>query len=66
VTGIPAGLRRWSALTGAWHTTVLLADRERTGEVRPGAPHHLQRSGAVSPAPSRDHSSFRELLRPNG
>jgi hypothetical protein len=36
--GSPAGLRWWSALTGAWHTTVLFADRARPGEVRFGAP----------------------------
>jgi hypothetical protein len=27
-TGSPAGFRWWSALTGAWHATVLFADRE--------------------------------------
>jgi hypothetical protein len=37
-TGDPAGLRWWSALTGAWHATVIFTDRERAGEVRFGAP----------------------------
>jgi hypothetical protein len=41
-TGEPAGLRWWSALTGAWHTTVVFTDRERAGEVGFGAPRHLQ------------------------
>lgn len=27
-TGSPAGFRWWSALTGAWHATVVFADRE--------------------------------------
>lgn len=38
----PAGLRWWSALTGAWHTTVVFTDRERAGEVDFGAPRHLE------------------------
>lgn len=33
-----AGLRWWSALTGAWHTTVVFTDRARPGEVRFGEP----------------------------
>ena len=37
-TGTPAGLRWWSALTGAWHTTVVFTDRERDGEVSFGVP----------------------------
>ncbi len=37
----PAGLRWWSALTGAWHTVVLFTDREGPGEVRFGAPRAL-------------------------
>lgn len=37
-TGTPAGLRWWSALTGAWHTTVVFTDRERPHEVRFGRP----------------------------
>lgn len=36
-----AGLRWWSALTGAWHTTVLFTDRERAGEVRFHTPRPL-------------------------
>jgi hypothetical protein len=40
--GSPAGLRWWSALTGAWHTTVLFTDRERPGEVRFGTPHAIE------------------------
>jgi len=40
-TGEPAGLRWWSALTGAWHTTVVFTDRERAGEVGFGLPRHL-------------------------
>lgn len=42
--GKPAGLRWWSALTGAWHTYVVFTDRERAGEVRFGAPRHVQPS----------------------
>lgn len=42
VTGDPAGLRWWSALTGGWHTTVVFTDRERAGEVRFGTPRHLE------------------------
>jgi hypothetical protein len=38
----PAGLRWWSALTGAWHTTVVFVDHERTGDVTFGAPRVLQ------------------------
>jgi len=38
----PAGLRWWSALTGAWHTTVVFIDRERAGEVAYGPPRHLR------------------------
>lgn len=45
-TGDPAGFRWWSALTGAWHTTVLFTDRERPGEVAFGAPRHLRSTDA--------------------
>jgi hypothetical protein len=41
-----AGLRWWSALTGAWHTTVVFTDRVRRGEVSFGTPHVLQPSDA--------------------
>jgi hypothetical protein len=41
-TGNPAGLRWWSALTGAWHTIVVFTDRERAGEVAFGTPRRLQ------------------------
>ena len=41
-TGDPAGLRWWSALTGAWHTTVVFTDREQAGEVTFGAPRTLE------------------------
>lgn len=37
-TGDPAGLRWWSALTGAWHTTILFTDCDAAGEVVFGAP----------------------------
>jgi len=37
-----AGLRWWSALTGAWHSTVVFTDRERPGEVTFAAPRQLQ------------------------
>jgi RES domain-containing protein len=37
-----AGLRWWSALTGAWHTTVVFTDRERAGEVGFGTPRQLE------------------------
>jgi hypothetical protein len=43
-SGAPAGLRWWSALSGAWHTTVVFTDRERSGEVAFGAPQRVQRS----------------------
>jgi hypothetical protein len=43
----PAGLRWWSALTGAWHTTVVFTDHERPGEVRFGSPHILHPSAPV-------------------
>jgi hypothetical protein len=36
-----AGLRWWSALTGAWHTTVLFTDRTRRREVVFGVPQLL-------------------------
>ena len=38
----PAGLRWWSALTGAWHATVVFTDHERAGEVTFGSPRILQ------------------------
>jgi hypothetical protein len=41
-TGAPAGLRWWSALTGAWHTVIVFTDRERPGEVTFGAPRNLR------------------------
>jgi hypothetical protein len=40
----PAGLRWWSALTGAWHTTVVFTDHERAGELAFGTPRVLQLS----------------------
>jgi RES domain len=40
--GDHAGLRWWSALTGAWHTIVVFSDRERAGEVAFGTPRHLE------------------------
>jgi hypothetical protein len=43
----PAGLRWWSALTGAWHTTVVFTDHERPGEVGFGAPQILRPSNPV-------------------
>jgi hypothetical protein len=46
-TGSPAGLRWWSALTGAWHTLVVFTDRERAGEVRFGVPRPVQESDPV-------------------
>jgi hypothetical protein len=39
-----AGLRWWSALTGAWHTTVVFTDRVRRGEVTFGTPRLLDPS----------------------
>jgi len=36
-----AGLRWWSSLTGAWHTTVLFTDREERGMVTFGTPEPL-------------------------
>jgi len=41
-SGIPAGLRWWSALTGAWHTTVVFTDRVRQGELKFGTPRPLR------------------------
>jgi RES domain len=46
VAGEVAGLRWWSALTGAWHTTVVFTDRERAGEVASGAPRRLAEGDA--------------------
>jgi hypothetical protein len=46
-TGSPAGLRWWSALTGAWHTNVVFTDREGPGDVVFGEPRHLQPSDAI-------------------
>ncbi|MCU0635547.1 MAG: RES family NAD+ phosphorylase [Gemmatimonadaceae bacterium] len=37
-----AGLRWWSALTGAWHTTVTFADAEGDDDVRFAAPRLLR------------------------
>ncbi len=37
-----AGLRWWSALTGAWHTIVVFTDRARDGEVAFGTPGLVQ------------------------
>lgn len=45
----PAGLRWWSALTGAWHTTVVFTDHERSGDVRFGTPRVLQFSEPALP-----------------
>lgn len=45
-TGKPAGLRWWSALTGAWHTTVVFTDRVRSGELQFGEPLPLQLADA--------------------
>jgi hypothetical protein len=47
-----AGLRWWSSITGAWHTTVLFTDREGRGMVRFGAPVPLV----------ADHPAVVELL----
>jgi hypothetical protein len=38
-----AGLRWWSALTGAWHTNVVFTDREQPGEVTFGTPQSLRK-----------------------
>jgi hypothetical protein len=35
------GLRWWSALTGAWHTTVVFTDRESPDDLRWSTPHAL-------------------------
>ncbi len=43
----PAGLRWWSALTGAWHTTVVFTDHERSKEVVFGSPQLLHASDPV-------------------
>jgi hypothetical protein len=43
----PAGLRWWSALTGAWHTTVVFTDHERDGDVSFGSPRILLPSDPV-------------------
>lgn len=40
--GAPAGLRWWSALTGAWHANVVFTDRVRRGEVSFGVPRRLE------------------------
>jgi hypothetical protein len=46
-TGEPAGIRWWSALTGAWHTTVVFCDRERGGEVAFGEPRIVSDTDAM-------------------
>jgi hypothetical protein len=46
-TGNPAGLRWWSALTGAWHTNIVFTDRERRGEVTFGVPRPVAASDPV-------------------
>jgi len=38
-----AGLRWWSALTGAWHTTIVFTDRESPGDLRWSVPRALSR-----------------------
>lgn len=43
----PAGLRWWSARTGAWHTTVVFTDHERPGEVSFGSAQLLLPSDAI-------------------
>lgn len=40
-TGNPAGFRWWSALTGAWHATVLFTDREE-GKLSFGTPRLVE------------------------
>lgn len=40
-SGNPAGFRWWSALTGAWHATVVFTDRE-VGELHYGAPRVVE------------------------
>lgn len=42
-----AGLRWWSAPTGAWHTTVVFTDRERDAELILGMPHAVSLSDPV-------------------
>jgi len=42
-----AGLRWWSALTGAWHTVVVFTDRERRGEVKFGTARPLEPTDTV-------------------
>jgi hypothetical protein len=37
------GLHWWSALTGAWHTTLVFTDRESPGDLRWGFPRPLTR-----------------------
>lgn len=39
--GDAAGLRWWSALTGAWHSVVVFTDRELSGDVVFGSPRKL-------------------------
>jgi hypothetical protein len=41
-SGNPAGFRWWSALTGAWHATVVFADRE-AGQLHFGTPRVVER-----------------------
>ena len=36
-----AGLRWWSSITGAWHTTVIFTDREERGMITFGTPEPL-------------------------
>lgn len=47
-----AGLRWWSAITGAWHTTVIFTDRVRARQISFGRPEIL----------TPDHNALREAL----
>ncbi len=44
--GDVAGLRWWSALTGAWHSLVVFTDREAPGDVTFGTPRELRADDA--------------------
>lgn len=48
-----AGLRWWSAITGAWHTTVIFTDRVRARQISFGKPEILDAG----------HPALREALR---
>jgi len=46
-SGMPAGVRWWSALTGAWHATIVFTDREQPGEIAFATPQVVRADDPV-------------------